>query len=76
VSLSRLRRGSAVAFCTSVGAAFAAAAAIRTNAAAETTRWPRRHVVVVLIFLGTIIAHTEMFAMERPFSVRYSTHLT
>ncbi len=35
------------------------AAAIRMNAAAVTTRWPRRHVVVALIFLGVIIAYTD-----------------
>ena len=35
------------------------AAAIRANAAEVTTRWPRRHVVVVLIFLGVIIAYSD-----------------
>jgi sugar phosphate permease len=35
------------------------AAANRANAAEVTTRWPRRHVVVVLVFLGIIIAYTD-----------------
>jgi ACS family sodium-dependent inorganic phosphate cotransporter len=35
------------------------AAAIRANAAEVSTRCPRRHVVVVLIFLGIVIAYTD-----------------